>query len=241
MVIIPVWCINTLTLSSGFAVFPKTDASKHTPVYATIDLATLKVSSHCLTHARHTISSHNLQLRSPPSPFPSKCPSPSSHSPLPTAQLACCSCPTTHWNGSRARPPTASLTSAAARRHLSRRTEVSPKAWCRCALCKHNSLSSSTTSDGSFHSISCPTLPSVCDLQCTPGGNLLGTVSTGASTYDDVIVELDLATGQVVAVLARAFVRLCVWSRALLAQVIRFMNTSSIGNTGITAQAIACA
>ena len=31
-----------------------------------------------------------------------------------------------------------------------------------------------------------------------------------ASTYDDVIVELDLATGQVVAVLARAFVRACV-------------------------------
>jgi hypothetical protein len=49
-----------------------------------------------------------------------------------------------------------------------------------------------------------PPLPPVCDLQCTPGGNLLGTVSTGASTYDDVIVELDLATGQVA---ARACVR----------------------------------
>jgi hypothetical protein len=47
--------------------------------------------------------------------------------------------------------------------------------------------------------------------QCTPGGNLLGTVSTGASTYDDVIVELDLATGQVV---ARACVRACVLRRS---------------------------
>ena len=59
-----------------------------------------------------------------------------------------------------------------------------------------------------------PTSPPLCGLQCTPGGNLLGTVSTGASTYDDVIVELDLATGQVVALLAPAFVRLFVWSRA---------------------------
>ena len=62
-----------------------------------------------------------------------------------------------------------------------------------------------------------PPSPLVRDLQCTPGGNLLGTVSTGASTYVDVIVELDLATGQVLAAFARAFVRLFVCSRALLA------------------------
>ena len=56
-----------------------------------------------------------------------------------------------------------------------------------------------------------PPLPPVCDLQCTPGGNLLGTVSTGASTYDDVIVELDLATGQVAArACVRVRVRACV-------------------------------
>ena len=80
-------------------------------------------------------------------------------------------------------------------------------------------------------------------LTHTPGGNLLGTASTGASTYDDVIVELDLATGQVVAVLACVCSFVCVepgFTR-LGAQVIHFMNTSSIGNTGITAQAIAFA
>jgi hypothetical protein len=30
---------------SSFAVFPKTDALKHTPVYSTIDITSLKVSS----------------------------------------------------------------------------------------------------------------------------------------------------------------------------------------------------
>jgi hypothetical protein len=51
--------------------------------------------------------------------------------------------------GAWAWQPTASLTSATPLQDISRVvTEVSPKAWCRCAPCKHNSFSSSTTSDG---------------------------------------------------------------------------------------------
>jgi hypothetical protein len=64
-------CASLLHHSSGFPVFPKTDASKHYPVYATIDFATLKVPSLSTASRTHgTRQAHQCQTQVSSFTFP---------------------------------------------------------------------------------------------------------------------------------------------------------------------------
>ena len=65
--------------------------------------------------------------------------------------------------------------------------------------------------------------------------------SASASTYDDVIVEIDLKTGKVrVNVPAELyFFHRLSWVNTS-SQVLQYMNTSTSATPGLTAEAIAC-